>query len=253
MHRLSYDLAPAIGDRANLGMVVLKSDEVIEHEVGEITRQPGVGLYVTRIESDTEVTPETLAEMEARLPHSAALLPPSIEFDSIGYGCTSGTAVIGADRVEALVASGAKTATVTNPLNASIAACRALKVSRLAFITPYVESVSNTLRLSFAEAGIEVANFGSFLEAEEAKVARIDPRSVLAAAKEIGADPACDAVFLSCTNLRALPIIEEAERQLGKPVFSSNLALGWHLMRLSGLHGGPRQFGQLMQQNTRVA
>jgi maleate isomerase len=46
---------------------------------------------------------------------------------------------------------------------------------------------------------------------------------------------ACDAVFVSCTNLRTFGILPQAEDQLGKSVVSSNQALCWHLLRLSGI------------------
>ena len=46
----------------------------------------------------------------------------------------------------------------------------------------------------------------------------------------------CDAVFLSCTNLRTLNVIPEIEARIGKPVLSSNQVLAWHLLRLAGCH-----------------
>jgi maleate isomerase len=42
-----------------------------------------------------------------------------------------------------------------------------------------------------------------------------------------------------------LDTILKAEQQLGKPVISSNQALAWHLLRLSGITAKPTQFGRL--------
>ena len=50
---------------------------------------------------------------------------------------------------------------------------------------------------------------------------------------EIGKND-CDAVFISCTNLKTFKIIDEAERLLNKPVVSSNQAMIWHMFRGSG-------------------
>ena len=50
---------------------------------------------------------------------------------------------------------------------------------------------------------------------------------------------------MSCTSLRALQIIPQAEAALGKPVISSNQALAWHMMRLAGLANGPINAGRL--------
>ncbi|MDG1084956.1 MAG: Asp/Glu racemase, partial [Planktotalea sp.] len=63
----------------------------------------------------------------------------------------------------------------------------------------------------------------------------------------LGQSEACDGVFISCTSLRAAGIVEQAERQLGKPVTSSNHALAWHLLRLAGIDDGLDGFGQLFQ------
>ncbi len=56
-----------------------------------------------------------------------------------------------------------------------------------------------------------------------------------------------DAVFVSCTTLRVAGIVEAAERQLGKPVISSNLALAWHSLRLAGYRRPVPGFGELLR------
>ena len=231
---LPFELGAPIGTEATLGLVVLQADETIEHDFRRLLPGTGVALYVTRIPSAPEVTPETLATMEARLTEVAALLPPPVRFDVVGYGCTSGTSVIGAARIAELVKAGCTTAAVTEPVSALIAACAELGVSRLGLLSPYVEHVSETLRRVLAAEGVETPVFGTFDEAEETRVARIDRASLVAAACELGADPGCEALFLSCTNLRTLDAIAEIEDRTGKPVLSSNQVLAWHMMRGAG-------------------
>ena len=94
----------------------------------------------------------------------------------------------------------------------------------------YTEELKQYTRKKMA--GIDCPVFGSFDEAEEAKVARIDPRSIAEAAIDLGASPEVDAVFLSCTNLRTYAAIPEIETRIGKPVMSSNQALAWHMKHL---------------------
>ncbi|MDA7426670.1 maleate cis-trans isomerase family protein [Thalassococcus lentus] len=240
-----YVLGPALGERANLGLIVLQSDETLEHDCRRLFPLDGVAQYVSRVQSAPEVSRETLAEMEADLPRAAGLLPPPVNFDVVGYGCTSGTSVIGAWRVETLVKTGCSTRAVTNPLSALVAACQALGVQRLALLSPYVESVSHGLRAAVAEHGIETPVFGSFDEEVETRVARIDGPSVHQAAQQLGEQADVDAVFLSCTNLRTLDVIAPLEQALGKPVLSSNQVLAWHMMRLAGLQDSPAGMGQL--------
>lgn len=230
-----FTLGPPIGERATLGLIVLQSDETIEHEFRRLLPARGVALYTSRIPSGAEVTTETLAEMEACMPEAAGLLPRPVAFDTVGYACTSGTSVIGPDRVAALVQAGCTTQSVTEPISALLAACRHLGVTRLAFLSPYVEDVSDRLRGVLKTGGVQAPVFGTFNEAEETRVARIDGESIRAAATTLMADGAAEALFMSCTNLRTLDVIEEIEAATGRPVLSSNLVLAWDMMRRAGL------------------
>jgi maleate isomerase len=138
-----------------------------------------------------------------------------------------------------------RTAAVTEPLSAAVAAFTALGVRRIGLISPYVAEVSAALRAALAAAGLEVVAFASFEEEVEARVARIAPSSIEDAAMAIGGQQAVEAVFLSCTNLRALDVIDSVERKLHKPVVASNQALAWHMARLAGLGPLDRPCGRL--------
>ena len=245
-----YKLGSSVGYQVNLGLVVLQSDETLEHDLRRMLPSDGVGFYTTRVPSAATVTKETLAQMEAELPASAGLLPPSVDFDAVAYGCTSGTAVIGADRIHDLVSTACGAAHVTDPMTALIAAVRHLNVKKIAFLSPYVAEVSRTLRGAIELQGLEIASFGSFDESSEAAVARIDKASLLSAAIEmLDACKDAEAIFLSCTNLQTLDVIEEIENKTGKICLSSNLVLGWHLMRLAGLVRPQENLGQLFANN----
>ncbi|NOD96338.1 Asp/Glu racemase [Ruegeria sp. HKCCD6228] len=216
-----------------LGLIVLQVDETIEPEFSKIFSDRKNPLYVTRIPSGIEVTPETLAEMEEALPAAAGLLPSARPFRVVGYGCTSASSVIGSERVEELVKQSCKTKEVTNPLRAATACAADLGVSRFALLSPYIEEVNAPLRAAFSENGITMDVFGTFGQAEEAKVARISVQSVIEAATELGSDPSVEAVFISCTNLRTIEAIPEIRKRIGKPVLSSNQSLAWHMGRLN--------------------
>lgn len=84
-----------------------------------------------------------------------------------------------------------------------------------------------------------------FGERVEARVARIDPASVRAAACEAAQRAGAEAVFLSCTNLRTLDIRSDLETELGLPVLSSNQVLAWHMARLAGVAPGGHTPGRL--------
>ena len=235
MSHFPYQLAGPIGSRATLGLIVLQVDETIEQDFRRLFPGGEVALYVSRIPSGAELTPATIAEMEAELPRAAGLLPPAAAFDAVGYACTSGTTLIGPDRVRALVSGAAKTRAVADPLTAAIAGFRALGAGRLGIVSPYIAPVAQPIRKAFEAAGLPVAETLSFGEEVEARVARIDPASIRQAALELAARPGVEALFLSCTNLRTLDIIAALEAETGLPVVSSNQALAWRMAGLAGM------------------
>jgi len=203
---------------------------------------PGdVSLLVSRVPSGLDVTPDSLAAMEAHLTGAAALFPKGHAFDVIGYGCTSATAQIGAAAVAQHIRNGADVAHVTDPMTALIAVCRDGNLRRVAMLSPYVASVSDRLREVLAASGVDTPVFGSFDEANEAAVASIDAASITQATLDMMAGADVDAVFLSCTNLRTLDVIGPLQAQLGVPVLSSNRVLAWHMQALAGQQ--PAQLG----------
>ncbi|WP_323768551.1 Asp/Glu racemase [Marinovum sp.] len=243
--KLDFQTDRGIGTRANLGVIVLETDETLEPEFARIMDRAGVALYHSRIAMAPEIRPETLMLMEQDLPAAARLLPPSLQFDAIGFGCTSASTVIGSDRVAAAVRVACPGARVTDPLAAILAACTHLGIGRLGFVTPYIPEVSARMRHKIEAAGFAIAGFGSFEEGNDRVVARITPASILQAVGDVAAQAPCDAVFVACTNLRCLDIIAQAEARIGVPVISSNTALAWHMLRLAGVADTPDGLGRL--------
>lgn len=220
--------------RPQLGLIVLQSDETIEDEMRRIVPDR-VSLNVSRVPSSTHVTLETLSEMEHQLTQAAALFPAGKQFDVAAYGCTSASAQFGPDRVAELIRAGARTRQVTtDPLSALLAACRMGGIRRLAFLSPYVESVSAHLRTRLHDHGIETPVFGSFHDANERRVAHIDPASLTTAARSLLEGGAVDALFSSCTNIKMFGVIPQLQQDYGVPILSSNLVLGWHMLQLAG-------------------
>lgn len=240
-----YKLTSPIGTTATLGLIVLQVDETIEQDFRRIFDDPAVALYISRIPSGADLTPDTIAQMALDLPRAASLFPPAAQFDCIAYACTSGTTLIGAERVDHLVRGQTNTTAVTNPLTATIAALALSNVKSIGIVSPYIASVATPIKQAFERAGVHVPATLSFGEEREANVARIDPASIRDAALAIGQDPEVDAVFLSCTNLRTLDIIADLERALGKPVLSSNQALAWHMAQSAGVPLRCRDYGRL--------
>lgn len=233
--KLSFDTDAGPGEKAALGLIVLRADETIESEFRSLFDIDGVSLFHSRIESAPQVTPETLLQMKAGLAGAAALLPDTRPLDAVAYACTSGATMIGPEAVAAAIRAVHPHAQITNPASAVAAALNHLKVRRVGVVSPYVARVSDAVCAFLSENGMDPVTVGSFDQGEEAIVARITLTSVEEAICAVGDNPQVEAVFASCTNLRTLAVIERCEKRLGKPVISSNLALAWHMMALAGL------------------
>ena len=233
--RLPYEVDADDPNAPPIGLVVLQTDETIEPEFGRYFADHPSPLYVSRVPSGLEVTTHTLSDMADELTRAASLLPGPRDYAVVGYGCTSGSAVIGPSEVERLVKAGCRAKAVTNPLTAAVAACRNKGISRLALLSPYIEEVNIPLIDAFAAEGIEIAAVATFDEAVEERVVRISHKSVVEAACKVGADKKNEGIFISCTNLRTYDATSEVASRLLRPALSSNQAMAWHMRQLSGV------------------
>ncbi len=229
MTEFAYTSIPQEERRPTIGLIVLQTDITIERELALWLPPSDYNVLVSRVPNGVEVTEETLGAMANHITHSAELFPQDTSFDAVAYCCTSGTSVIGAGKVADLVKQGCDTARVTDPVTALAAACKKRGIKKLAFLSPYIESVSSHLRDVVAAEGIESPVFGSFNEGEDSKVAWIDPDSIRKAARALAEQGGVDGLFMSCTNLKTHGLVEELEQELGMPVLSSNYVLAEHL------------------------
>lgn len=229
-----FETGDGWGDRTTLGVVILQADETLEQEFRLLMPPEQYTLYHSRVPSGLEVTEATLARMADDIPAAVSLFPAGANLDVIAYACTSGSTIIGEDRVAQLVQSVRPGVMVTNPLSAVKAALKALGVRRVGFLTPYVADVSSAMRQRLEDDGVEIVSFASFEQSEEALVARIAPGSILAAIVQAGQVAGCEAVFVACTNLQTVDILAAAEDRLGLPVIASTQVLAWHMAQLAG-------------------
>ena len=232
---LPFEMDAGVAARAAIGLIVLSSDQTIEHEFRRLLDLDGVALYQSRIVNDSRITPDTLKAMQARITGATDVILPGMPLDVVAFACTSASMVIGEEPVFEEIRKARPDAVPTTPITAVFAALDAFEARRIALLTPYREDVNRQIRRYIEARGVEVVATGSFEEEDDLNVCRISEASVKAAAIELGRDPAVEAVFVSCTSLRLLGVVEAIEAALDKPVTSSNHALAWHCLRLAGV------------------
>ena len=242
---IPFELDDGIAERAAIGVIVLGTDHTIEHEFREFLDVEGVAFYESRIRNSATITPQTLADMENRIPECTDVILKGVPLDVIAYGCTSASMVIGEERVFERIREKRPEVKCTTPITAAFAAFEALEAKNLAVLTPYRDDVNETVATYIEDKGFNVVAFGSFNEEDDNKAAKISTESIERAAIELGQIEHVDLVFVSCTNLRIAPVVNTIEQETGKPATSSNHAMAWHCLRLAGVNDRLPQFGRL--------
>ncbi|MBU3029357.1 maleate cis-trans isomerase family protein [Paracoccus marinaquae] len=206
------------------GLIALATDLTVEADAARLL--PGdCRLHVTRIAFDNPTTAENLRRTGPHLAAAAALLVPGVELKGIGFACTSASAVLGPEVERAI---GAR-APVSTPVGAALRGFHVLGVDRIALMTPYLRETTDLVGDHFEASGMRVVTRHSMGYADDRDMAMLSGDEVVNFALESD-HPDAEALFMSCTALPAVPVIERIEDQLGKPVISANLALFWSML-----------------------
>ena len=219
------DIAPG----GRVGLIALATDYNSETDLRRMFPD-GVDLFTNRVSNANPLTLENLRAMSGDIPRAAAGILPAKGVDVMIYGCTSGTAAIGEAEIEAKVHEAQPGIPCTNPIAAVRAALRAFGAKRISVLTPYTDSVNNELAERFREQGFDIINIDGFGMEDDIEMTGIPPAVIAEGALHI-CHPDADALFISCTAIRAAGVVEELEGKLQKPVVTSNQALVWHCLQ----------------------
>jgi len=241
------DLDGGIGSRATIGLVVLATDQTIEHEYRMLVRGAGVAFYEARLFNDAEITSETLRAMEPRIAPAVELILPGVPLDVVGFGCTSATMTLGEEAVFRQIRKARPGVKCTTPVTAALAAFEALGARRIGLLTPYSPDINLGLVRYFEGRGLKVAAHATFNRPDDLEAARISVGSIEAAAEALGRAPGVEAIFISCTSLRVAEVAARIEARTNVPVTSSNHAMAWHSLRLAGIDDAMPAAGRLFE------
>ena len=243
--RSAYTLDDGPG-RHRIGLIALASDYVTERDFMNMRPNDDVVIYTSRVRNANPCTVENLRTMAPLLTEAASLILPQGRLDVMAYSCTSGTVVIGFEAVQASIRAARPGVPCTTPISASLAAFERLGVDRVAVLTPYVDDVNAAISGHLAQHGIGVPRFTSFGMADDNYMAGLSPDVIHQAALE--ADTAdAQALFISCTAIRAVDAVERIEADLGKPVVTANQAMFWQALRYAGYDAPVPGYGRLLR------
>ena len=207
----------------------------------------GVAVHVTRLKTEDHTTNETLARHIDFMSDAASRIQPDMKPDVISYSCTSGSIVIGEERVMAEIEKGAPWARPMCLVAGVVDALRELGARRIVVGTPYLDEI-NTLEAEFlVRKGFDVLDIQGLNLQTGVEFGCVTADYWKTFAQEISR-PDADAIFLSCGGIRALDVTQEIEQLTGKPVVTSNQAQFWSCLRRAGITDRLQGFGQIFSE-----
>ena len=229
--------------RARLGFILMSTDLAAESDFFDISPKD-VAIHITRLKTDDYTTNETLSKHIEFMADAASRIQPDIKPDVISYSCTSGSIVIGEDRVKEEIKKGAPYAIPMTLVTGVVDALRELKVKNLVVGTPYLDEINTNEAEFLFNKGFSVLNIQGLNLTKGIEFGTVTPDYWIKFAEEINEESA-DAIFLSCGGIRSTEVIDQIEQRVGKPVITSNQAQMWSCLRRAGVEDNISGFGKL--------
>ena len=229
-----------------VGLIALSTDQTIEGDFNNVCKNLPLDIFINRIHNQNPLTKENLLKMEKDLESVANKILPDEKINTIAYGCTSGTIAIGEDKIKEKILLAKPGCYVTTPVTSAIKAFKQMNIKKIALFTPYPDSVNKTILEYFIKQNIKVSSFASLNLNLDSEFATVDPNYILEISSKLETKNA-DALFISCTALPVLDIIDKLELRIKKPVLSSNQTLIWDTIRSIGYKSPIDGYGKLFK------
>tara|TARA_B100001123_G_scaffold319787_1_gene358538 strand:- start:832 stop:1581 length:750 start_codon:yes stop_codon:yes gene_type:complete len=229
-----------------VGLLALSTDLTIESDFQSICQKLPLDLFVNRIHNKNPLTKENLLKMYDQIESVTEKILPGQKINTVAYACTSGTIAIGEDKVKQKVQLAKPDCYVTTPITSAIKAFKEMNVKKIALFTPYPESVNKTILEYFSRQNVNIISFSTFNIDLDEDIASVDPEYLLEILIKLNTSDA-DALFVSCTALPVLEIIEKVEKKIKKLVLSSNQTLIWDTLRSIGYKSPVEGYGKLLR------
>lgn len=233
------------GWRSRIGIIIPSDNTVMECEFNKALHGiEGISVHASRIYLDS-CDEESLIRMETQV-ERAALELWTARVNVIVYGCTSGSFICGLgwdkDIINKITNKTKIPSTTTS--TAALEAFQKLNIRKISFISPYSGGINDKAKKFFEDNGIGIASMYG-MNLPDLEVGLEFPYTSYNIAKKINNNDS-DAVFISCTDLRTFEIIKFLEKEINKPVLTSNQVSLWHALRLSGLNDEITDLGRLL-------
>ena len=229
-----------------VGLIALASDFMIEKDFINVIKDKDIDFFVNRIECYNPLTTENLIKMSEKVTEVTNDILPDQEIDCVVYGCTSGTIAAGFDAIEKKVKLAKPKAKVTTPSTAAIKALKKLNIKNVSIFTPYSKKLNDEVVDYFKKEGFNITSNSYFDIKSDYDIGKVDQNYLYDVLSKIDLKDA-DALFVSCTALPVLKILDQVEKKIKKFVLSSNQTLIWDTLRSIGYKSSVEGYGKLLR------
>ena len=229
-----------------IGLITLASDFRIEKDFSNVIYGKEIDLYCNRIHCYNPLTNETLKKMADDITDVTKDILPDQKLDCVAYGCTSGTIAVGYSSIYEKVNIAKPNTKVTTPITAAIKALKKLNINKISVFTPYTDEINQSVVEYFKKENINIISLSYFDIASDLDIGKVDPDYLFEVLSKIDLSES-DALFVSCTALPVLSLIDKLEKKLSKTVLSSNQTLIWDTLRETNYNKSIDGFGQLFK------
>lgn len=217
------------GWRGKIGLIFPAPGTATEVEFHENVPE-GVAVLTTRVPFE-EVTIEGIIKMDTHVEEASSILAQA-KPDLIVFACTGGSFVKGVGHDKELIDSIERRTGIpaTTTTTAVIEALNILKLKKIAIATPYPDEVNQAEKSFLENSGFEVASIKGLGIVDPTGMPKVRYQQMYRLVKEVFTEDV-DGIFISCTGISVLNIIEMLEEDLRKPVITSNQATLWTALR----------------------
>ena len=227
-----------------VGLIVLATDVMIEKDFLKVFSGVSADLFVNRITNYNPVTAENLKKMTNNITSVTDNILPGEKIDCVVYGCTSGTIVSGYDNIKKKINIAKPDALVTAPSTAALNALKKKNIKKISIVTPYIKSVNDDVVNFFKKNHFKISSNTYFDIESDVDIGKVDQDQLFEILSKIDHKDA-EALFVSCTSLPVLNIIEKLEKKLSMTVLSSNQALIWETLENINKNNSIKGYGSL--------
>ena len=239
-----YNIEP----NSRVGLITLATDFRIEKDFNDVIKNMDIDLFVNRIHCYFPLTSENLIKMSNTVTEVSKDILPNEKLDCVVYGCTSGTIAAGYENIKNKINIAKPEAKVTTPSTAALNALKKMNIKKISIFTPYSKILNDEVINYFEKENFIITSNSYFDITNDLDIGKVDPNYLYEILCNMDLSEA-DALFVSCTALPALSLIDKLEKKLNKTVLSSNQVLIWDTLQNIGKTQPIEGFGKLFNTN----